>query len=268
MSVPRRELLERLGSFYGEQHFALVFTETNRARHPEDERPKRVTTKAWQTTQPLPHAARGAGLLTSRGQSANPAITLRTSNLVGLECDSWDDLERVEQLGLPATLTEQTSGPAKRHYYFRPPGLEVIPKVGFRFEAGALTADSNRYFVCSPSLHPRGTVYRFLPGLGPGEIEIAILPEETYLRLLREANADRQATQTENSGPISAGRRHEHLRRLSYVMRRYAGASQEALEAALLAENEARCQPPKEERLVRALAVYTFDHIDPKGRQE
>lgn len=262
----RQELLERLGAYYGEQHFALVFTETNRARHPDDERPKRVTTRAWQTTQPLPHAARGVGVLTSRGQSANPAITLRTSSLVGLECDGPADLARVEEFALPATLTEQTSTPAKRHYYFRPPPeLEALPKVGFRFEAGTLKADTNRYFVCSPSLHPSGAVYHFLPGLGPDEIEVAVLPEEIYGTLLREADASGPTTKTASSGTISEGDRHEHLRQISWAMRRYSGASLEAITAALLTENRTRCLPPKREQLVVALSQYTFEHVSPIG---
>jgi hypothetical protein len=264
-AVPeRRQLLERLGAFYGAQHFALVFTETNRARHPDDERPKRVTTSAWQTTQPLPHAARGVALLTSRGQHMNPAITLRTSGLVGIECDGEEDLARVRELGLPRTLTEQTSAPSKLHLYYRAPELETLPKVSFRFEAGKLTAAANNYYVCAPALHPSGAVYSHLPGLGPDEVEIVVLPEDIYLRLLRDAHAEREA-QPASSSPISAGERHEHLRHLSYVMRRYAGASREAIEAALLAENAVLCDPPKEARLVCALAAYTYQHIEPKG---
>jgi hypothetical protein len=262
--VGRRELLEHLGAFYGAQHFALVFTQTNRARHPDDDRPKKVTTPAWQTTQPLPHAARGVALLTSRGQHMNPAITLRTSGLVGIECDGDEDLARVHALGLPATLTERTSAPSKLHFYFRAPELETLPKVSFRFESGKLTGAANNYYVCAPALHPSGAVYSHLPGLGPEEVEIVVLPEDIYLRLLHDADGDREVVQI-NGGPISAGARHEHLRHLSYVMRRYAGASREALEAALLAENAARCVPPKEARLVCALAAYTYDHIEPKG---
>jgi hypothetical protein len=259
----RAALLERLGAFYGTEHLALVFTDTNRARGSEDDRPKRVTTPSWQTTEPLPHAARGAALMQSRGQHRNPAINLRTSRLVGIECDGDDDLRRVEQVGLPRTLTEQTSEPAKRHYYFRPPVVDALPKVGFRFEAGTVTADTNRYFICAPALHPSGCTYAFLPELGPGEIEIATLPKSIYAALLQQAEVEDRARAVADQ-PVQAGGRHEHLRHLSYVMRRYAGASLEAIEAALLAENTTRCNPPKEARLVRALAEYTHIHINPK----
>jgi hypothetical protein len=205
-------------------------------------------------------------VLTSRGQYQNPAINLRTSagGLVGIECDGEEDLARVLALGLPATLTERTSGPAKFHYYFRAPERETLPKVGFRFEAGKLKADGNRYFLCSPSLHPSGCVYAFVPGFGPGEVEIATMPAAIYADLLRAADAERSAAQV-STGPIAPGDRHDHLRRIAWVMRRYSGASLEAIEAALLAENATWCRPPKDERLVRALALYTFEHWAPKG---
>jgi hypothetical protein len=262
----RDELLAVYGRFYGEQHFALVFTDTNRARSPEDTRPKRITQNSWQTTQPLPHAARGEAVLTASGQHRNPAINLRTSGLVGIECDGGLDLADVQALDLPPTLTERTSSPVHLHFYFRAPERDTLPKVGFRFEDGKLKADGNRYFVCAPAIHPNGSVYSFLQGRGPGEIEIATLPEQTYSKLLQAAGAERDEVCT-RSGPVNAGDRHDHLRRIAWVMRRYSGASLEAIEQALLTENATRCNPPKEERLVLALARYTVEHWAPKGEK-
>ena len=98
--------------------------------------------------------------------------------------------------------------------------------------------------------------------LEPWTIPIAELPlaiAELFATRSRRAKA-KLRTSTEL---ITPGNRHEHLRQISYAMRRYSGASQEAIEAALLTENEKRCSPPKAEHLVRALAAYTFEHIAP-----
>jgi len=53
------------------------------------------------------------------------------------------------------------------------------------------------------------------------------------------------------------------LLRLGCAMRRV-GGSVEAIEAALLAENQHCCDPPKEERLVCALARDITDRYEPK----
>ncbi len=244
----RRELLERLGAFYGEQRFALVWTDTNRARDADDDRPKRVTTKAWQTTLPLPHAARGKALMRSWGQSKNPGINLRTSRLVGIECDGEEDLLAVEALGLPPTLTERSSKPYKRHFYFRPPDeLETLPSVSFRFEGGKVTSVGNNYYVCAPAIHPSGVTYEYLPGLGPGEVEIATMPADTYwalVALAEKADAEqRQRLQAEPGAKILEGQRRDTIFRYACAQRRWT-SSEAVILAACLSYNEAHCHPP------------------------
>ena len=72
-----------------------------------------------------------------RGLICNPALVLRPRGLIGLECDSEQDLAAIEELGLPATITVRSSLPYKRHFWFRPPAeLETSPYVAFRFENG------------------------------------------------------------------------------------------------------------------------------------
>jgi hypothetical protein len=255
----RRELLEAYGRFYGSRNFAIAWTNTNR---PDRGDPKKVTTPGWQFTPPLANEEVGATVF-GRGITANPVINLRTSGLVGIECDGAEELAKVKALGLPATLTERSSGPAKLHFYFTaPPELETVPKVSFRFEAGKLTAATNNYYVCAPAIHETGAIYTHLPAPGPSEVELAAMPVEIYRQLLRQAGAER-AARRRNGGPVETGGRHEHLREISYAMRRYSGASLEAITAALLVENGTYCKPPKEERLVRALAEYTYGHITP-----
>jgi Bifunctional DNA primase/polymerase, N-terminal len=255
----RRRLLEAYGRFCGERRFAICWTKTNRADRGD---PKKVTTEGWQFTRPLAGGDVGVTAF-GRAITCNPAINLRTSRLIGIESDGAEELAQIKALGLPATLTEQSSLATKLHFYFRPPPeLEVVPKVSFRFEAGTLTAASNNYYICAPALHPSGAVYTHLPGPGPSEVEIAVLPLEIYRALLARVDAERTARRCEG-GPIATGSRHERLREISYAMRRYSGASLAAIEAALLEENKTFCVPPKEERLVRALAAYTYENIRP-----
>ena len=68
----------------------------------------------------------------------------------------------------PATITVRSSQAYKRHFYFSPPAeLDTVTFVCFRFESGKVTADTERYLIAPPSIHPTGAEYAFLPGLGP-----------------------------------------------------------------------------------------------------
>ena len=107
-----------------------------------------------------------------------------------------------------------------------------------------MTISADGYFVCPPARHPEGRTYAFLEGREPWTIEIADLPKNAVAVLVSEARL-RQAADRRTSGEINAGDRHEHLRAISYAMRRYSGASLEAIEAALLTENALRCKPPR-----------------------
>src|SRR3954451_13413436 len=74
----------------------------------------------WDKTEPLPDGLFGSALLAGRGRTHNPAVVLRTSNLIGLECDTVEGLEQVRALDLPETVTVRSSADYKRHFWFRP----------------------------------------------------------------------------------------------------------------------------------------------------
>lgn len=239
----RRQLLERYGRWFGEQRFAVAFTSTI-----EGEAAKKVTTNGWDKTQPLADGDFGASFVSGRGETRNPAIVLRPSNLIVLECDTEDDLLRIEALGLPATVTVRSSEPYKRHFYYRPdPQLDRIPYVAFRFESGKLTADSGRYFLAPPSIHPSGAVYAFLPGLGPDDVPIATLDEETYHQLAHSAAAEtsehRAHIHEDPAAKIRAGARNDTIFRAACAMRRWT-ANRGVIVQAMLAYNDAMCDPP------------------------
>jgi hypothetical protein len=247
--VTRSEQLAAYGRFYGGEHFAVAFTASTGG-----DDAKRVITAGWDKTKPLADGDFAAGLIAKRGQERNIAIVLRPSNLVVIECDSEEDLTRIENLDLPVTLTVRSSEPYKRHFYFRPPvDLEVVPYVAFRFESGKLTADSGRYFLAPPSIHPSGTVYDFLPGLGPDDVDIAELPEHDYRMLVEQARLEdaeqRTRIEIDPEAKIHAGNRRDLIFRYACMLRRW-GLTREQIAAQCHEFNEQRCEPPVERALV------------------
>ena len=252
MSETRRDDLERHARFYARQGFAIAFTEGLTG----DPEAKRVRTPNWQHTTPLPSADYAAGLLGTRGLGRNVAVVLRPSRVIGLECDTPRDLEAIEELRLPPTLTIVTSAPWKRHHYYRgDPRLETIPYVAFRFESGKVTADASRYFVAPPSVHWSGVVYSFLPGRGPGEVEIAQLPAHSYQALCVMARSSdgeqRERLRVDPEAKIHEGRRRESIFRFACALRRWE-SSAELIEEFCLAWNAAHCSPPLEAAQVRS----------------
>lgn len=239
----RQALLEAYGRWYGQERFALAFTNTTTG-----DDAKRVTTAGWDKSKPLATPDYGAGLLAQRGRTRNVAIVLRPSNLIVLECDTEDDLLRIQGIGLPETITVRSSEPYKRHFYFRPPEeLNPLPYVAFRFESGKLTADTGRYFLAPPSIHPSGAVYAFLPGHGPGEMDIAEIPETIYRHLAKKAREEseqqRERIHVDPDAKIHAGQRGDSLFRYASMLRRWGLTRQQILDACLT-WNDDRCEPP------------------------
>jgi KaiC/GvpD/RAD55 family RecA-like ATPase len=257
MSQSEREVLLRwIGRWSGEQHLATGWTVTNRAAGPDDLRPKQVTTKAWQHKRPLADGNAGETEF-GRGITQNPAVILRPSGLVGLECDSEEDLAAIEALKLPRTITVRSSEPYKRHFWFRPPStLETVPYVAFRFEYGNVFADDQRYLLMPPAIHPSGAEYAFLPGLGPGEIEIAELPAAAYAECVSRwettARAQRQRPRVEPGAKVP---RHDRIFRYACALRNWMTSEDEILEAALAYNNRHFADHPEgpmSERRVRS----------------
>ena len=185
-SVDRRALLERCGRLYGSLGLAIAWTVTNRAKHAEDPLPKRVTTSGWQHTTPLADAHHGESIF-GQGITRNPAVVLRPSGLVGIECDTEEGFARIAALELPSTVTVCSSLPYKRHYWFRPPsGLAKLESVCFRLEKQGLAPTKGA--TCS--FRPRG-IRQVRPigsstGTHPDEVEIAELPLAVYEQLVAE----------------------------------------------------------------------------------
>ncbi len=86
MSPPDRlKLLELYGELYGRLQLAVAFTESI-----VGDAAKRCGAN-WPKTKPLPRTLRRR-LAEERGRAANPAVVLRPSGLVGVECDTVEGL--------------------------------------------------------------------------------------------------------------------------------------------------------------------------------
>jgi len=180
--------------------------------------------------------------------TASPLANIGIATGDGLLVLDVDDPAALNGRGVPATATVETS-PGRLQYYFDANGLGevrnaagLLPSVDIRGDGG--------YVVAPPSCHPKGHEYRWLDFLSPAEAGLAAPPD--WLRELLADGSPRSA------GPlpdvIPEGQRNDMLTSLAGSMRRR-GAIQVAIEAALLAENKARCEPPLPDEEVRAIAA-------------
>ncbi len=104
------------------------------------------------------------------------------------------------------------------------------------------------YVVAPPSLHHSGKRYTWVMN---GQADPAPLPE--WLRnLICEYPAPKQVP-SNGTGKIREGERNVKLTSFAGSMRRR-GMSKKSIELALLAENEARCEPPLPEHEIRRIA--------------
>jgi hypothetical protein len=160
---------------------------------------------------------------------------------------------------LPATWIVDTGG-GGRHIYFRHPGGQVKSGVGTLGRGLDVRADG-AYVITPPSMHRSGHPYRWAAAGRPDTTDLAELPH--WLRTLLIDAQQKPRTRSEMTevagGAIGEGERNATLARIAGVMR-HRGCGEEAILAALLAENARRCQPPLPDdevaRIARSIASY------------
>jgi len=146
---------------------------------------------------------------------------------------------------LPGTV-ECLTGGGGRHLYFRAPqGVRLRGRLGPGLDVKA----SGGYVVAPPSLHPTGRPYTWEISGHPDDVQPAPAPI-WLLDLLSDGQGGHPAGR---DAPIPQGERNATLASMAGAMRRR-GMSPAAIEAALLAENAARCDPPLGEDEVRTIA--------------
>ena len=156
---------------------------------------------------------------------------------------------------LPPTVTVATGG-GGRHFYFQDPGGE--PCRSAILGRGLELKRDGGYVIAPPSIHRSGQPYRFVSAPGT---PIAALPS-WLLKHARRPPAARNGSGATHppEHPITDGERNTFLTSQAGAMRRR-GISLEAIQAALPAENQARCEPPLPEDevqgIARGMARYT-----------
>jgi hypothetical protein len=178
-----------------------------------------------------------------------------TSGLVVIDVDGTEgrgslaDLER-EGLTLPATLTVTTgrADGGEHRYYRASPRVEIRNDQSAKIGAHIDVRGAGGFVVCPPSIHASGKHYRFIDPSAPA----AELPRWVIERLTA---TQAMHTETAQASPeaVTKGGRTNRLVSLAGTLHKRE-MSVEAIEAALLAENAAKCSPPLQDAKVRAIA--------------
>jgi hypothetical protein len=178
--------------------------------------------------------------------------TGQQSGIVVLDVDnrhggfkSLRQLER-EHGPLPDGPTVRT-GSGGFHHYFASPAVVLRNRVGL-FPGVDLRADS-AYVVGPCSTHASGKDYLWVHGKTPEQMRLPALPTWLETLLVETKSATRSPTFV-----IEEGRRNSTLASLAGTMQ-MRGMSAQAIEAALIEENHARCAPPLPDDEVRQIAA-------------
>jgi putative DNA primase/helicase len=159
---------------------------------------------------------------------------------------------------LPETPTQRTGGGGNHYLFNVTPELESLSKFPKEIGAGLDLKFSNGYIVVDPSIHPEtGAAYEWII---PLEVGIADPPRwlvDLILSKVRDGHRSKHTSATRiipiPSESIPDGRRNDALMSLAGSMRRR-GMSEDAIGAALQAENTLKCNPPLPEGEVAAIA--------------
>ena len=150
----------------------------------------------------------------------------------------------------PATLTVTTGRPdGGTHLYYRMPAdMDIRNDNSGRLGPHIDIRGSGGFVVCPPSIHASGKSYRFVDP----DAEIADAPEWVIERLTGKTKP-LAASPPVIGTAIGKGGRTNRLVSLAGTLHKR-GMAPAAIEAALLAENSATCDPPLPEEKVRAIA--------------
>ena len=140
------------------------------------------------------------------------------------------------------------TGGGGEHLYFRvPPGVTVRSRVALR--PGIDVRGKGSYAVGVGSVHVSGKKYLWEKGKTPSQLPVPVCPD-----WLLDLISEQRPPKPKAKSCIPEGQRNSQLTSLAGTMRRRE-ASAEAIEAALLAENLERCQPPLDESEVLTIAA-------------
>jgi P4 family phage/plasmid primase-like protien len=162
---------------------------------------------------------------------------------------------------LPDTVTALTGG-GGRHLIFKHPSFPIRKDTsGKVFGSGVDVLSDGCIMIAPPSVHASGNRYRGVKGKSYRNLEPAALPEAWLDRLRGQASGQAKADSApaQPADLIIEGRRNTYLTSFAGLLQR-SGASSQALSAAALAENRAKCSPPLDsaevEKIVASVTKY------------
>ena len=180
-----------------------------------------------------------------RSPDANIGIpTGAVTELLVVDCDPRnggpvDRSSFVEMFGPVPETAEVITGSGGRHFFFRHSG-GVVPKMLAR---GVDLKGDGGYVVAPPSIYPNGQLYEIDGMAGANAfLRIAKAPDWLLERIAKVNPTHEQSAATDDS-KWGAGERNNRLASRAGTMRR-CGFSRQSIEAALLEENQLRCDPP------------------------
>ena len=186
----------------------------------------------------------------------------RASRILVLDIDprngGTETLQRLEkELGpLPETVTSNTGGGGE-HRIFKYPNFSVRKdSAGKLLGPGVDVLSDGCIMVAPPSRHASGNRYRWQDGKSFRDLEPVPLPDPWLNRLRGNAAAqsDADSAAAQAAVIVPEGGRNSHLTSFAGTLQR-SGASPEAITAALMAENTAKCRPALDIAEVQAIVA-------------
>jgi RecA-family ATPase len=174
---------------------------------------------------------------------ANVAITLGGLVVVDVDPRNGGDVDALPGK-LPDSCYARTGGGGLHYLYRAVNGTDYPGKLGPGID---LKSGPNAYVVVEPSVHPSGERYSWLDETEPWAMRPAVAPE-----WLGRGKA--KAEPGSAARKIREGSRNQTLTSLGGVMRQH-GMTATEIAAALLAVNDARCEPPLLAAEVRGIAA-------------
>lgn len=137
---------------------------------------------------------------------ANVGLACAVSDLLALDIDPRHGGENTirqlsDSLGrLPLTVTSETGG-GGWHLLFQLPRCEVRGNLG-----PGVDVKSRGYVIAPPSVHHSGEKYRWIPGQGPSEVEVACLPDMWLAQTVKSVVDDPVSTGDTESAKCGSSR--------------------------------------------------------------
>lgn len=251
-------------AFFGESHTFQTFDDTGQGR---GALAKVMHGGAEHLERLAQLNSRGAGVFFTVNQTDQRGR--RAENITGVRALFLDldgaplepVIEAAGAAGVKPHLVVETS-PGKYHVYWLVQGVKTEHfstaqrALAMKFGGDSKVCDLPRVMRIPGFLHQKGQPFlskQFAAEPGPAYLLPSILRGLDLNVAAAMGGANRRVETTADGDAVTEGGRNDTLASRAGHMRR-CGMSQEAITAALLAENQARCHPPLPEREVRAIA--------------